>query len=89
MYSVLKLGHESVISYIIASLIVPVIAGIGYLAGFYGFELSIYMKKFKKAPPVVIQNKNKATQNKATQNKYGKTSQNSVKGTSVQGKYKK
>jgi len=50
MYTVLKLGHEYPQSYAIASMVVPIIAALGYAAGFYGFELSVYMKKFKKAP---------------------------------------
>lgn len=76
MYSILKIGHESVLSYVIASSVVIVIAGLGYMAGFYGFVLKVYLKKFNKTPPPPNPGDN-----------YKKTGQNVVKGKSTQSKY--
>lgn len=60
VYFVLRTGNKSVISYICASLIVPVIAMLSYMAGYYGFKLRDYIKPkkvetqpettFKKSP---------------------------------------
>lgn len=58
VYWVVRLIGISVIGYFVALLIVPVLCMLGYMAGFYGFELSKYTKKkvpeqqkeFKKSP---------------------------------------
>lgn len=48
LYPFIRIGHESVWAYVIASLVVPVIAGLGYLAGYFRFEWRAFFKKLKK-----------------------------------------
>jgi hypothetical protein len=48
VYSFIKIGNSSVTAYICATAIVPLIAMLGYLAGYYSFEASILLKKFSK-----------------------------------------
>lgn len=45
MYFILRLGGNSIAAYIIASLAVPIIAMLGYMAGYYGFELMAGLRK--------------------------------------------
>lgn len=50
LYGFIKLGGSSAAAYVIATLIVPAVAMLGYLAGFYGFELRKKSKKPVKMP---------------------------------------
>jgi predicted Na+-dependent transporter len=60
VFFVLRIGNKSIISYIAASLVVPVIAMLSYIAGYYGFKLRDYINPkaaetqqrttFKKSP---------------------------------------
>lgn len=60
LFFIIKAAGEHPIGYILASLTVPLIAMLGYLAGFYGFHITKAMKKedpnkssqpvFKKSP---------------------------------------
>jgi hypothetical protein len=45
VYGFIKLGNESAVAYIGAVLLIPIIAMLGYMAGFYGFELNRRNKK--------------------------------------------
>lgn len=45
LYFIIKLGGGTTIAYIIASLIIPAISMLAYMAGYYGFELGKYFKK--------------------------------------------
>jgi hypothetical protein len=48
VYSFISIGKGSLTGYICATAIVPVIAMLGYLAGFYSFDANIFLKKFSK-----------------------------------------
>ena len=60
LYFIIRAGGETPTGYIIATLVMPIVAMLGYLAGHYGFTLSSYFKKadknksatpsFKKSP---------------------------------------
>lgn len=52
LYFIIRAAGEKPIGYIMASAIIPVIAMLGYLAGFYGFIISKYFKKSDKNKPV-------------------------------------
>lgn len=51
LFFLIKLGNETMQAYIIAWFVVPVLAMLGYLAGYYGFELGSVYRKFVKANP--------------------------------------
>jgi hypothetical protein len=52
LYWFYKLGNESPVSYTLAVLLVPALAGLGYLAGYYGFDFGVfYRKHFVKDEP--------------------------------------
>jgi len=57
LYGFIKLGGSTPVAYAIAALIVPILAMLGYMSGFYGFELS---KHFKKQNNVKTDNRNTA-----------------------------
>jgi hypothetical protein len=48
LYWLLKLGGEATAAYIAASLVVPVVAMLGYMAGYYDFEIRVALKKLMK-----------------------------------------
>lgn len=50
VFFILRLGNKSVLSYILASLAIPFITMLGYLAGFHNFELK---KRIGKADPKI------------------------------------
>lgn len=60
LYFIIRAASEEPIGYVLASLVVPLIALLGYLAGYYGFNITKYLKKenqdkasqpmFKKSP---------------------------------------
>jgi hypothetical protein len=76
LYFIIKIGNRSIISYVIASLTVPVITMLAYLAGYYGFDLKKLIgkkndikattKQFKKSPwnPSVNENPKKSKSKK-------------------------
>ena len=49
LYFIIRLASEQPIGYILASLTVPLIALLGYLAGFYGFSITKHIKKEKQS----------------------------------------
>lgn len=49
LYGFIKLGNESAIAYAAALLLIPLFAMLGYMAGFYGFELNKNKKKNSNA----------------------------------------
>lgn len=49
VYFVVRLFNESIIGYIAAILLIPAVAAIGYLMGFYGIDI---MKKIRKKKPI-------------------------------------
>lgn len=51
LFFLIKLGNEAFSAYILSSLVVPVIAMLGYLSGYYGFEASAFFRRFKKVNP--------------------------------------
>jgi len=52
LYWFYKLGNESPLAYWLAVLLVPLLAGLGYLAGYYGFDFGAFYKKhFAKDQP--------------------------------------
>jgi len=51
LYFIIRLGKSTTQAYVIASLVVPFIAMIAYLAGYYGFEAGKLFKKFSKKQP--------------------------------------
>jgi hypothetical protein len=51
LYFIIRIFHESPLGYVIASLAIPVVAMLGYMAGYYGWNLFKYLKK-EKAKPV-------------------------------------
>lgn len=51
LYFIIKAGNESPMGYISASLIVPLIAFLGYLAGYYGVNITKLVKKSDKNKP--------------------------------------
>ncbi len=48
LYFIIRIAGERLIGYILASLIVPVLAMLGYLSGYYGFSWTRYFKKEDK-----------------------------------------
>jgi len=48
LYFIIRLASGLPIGYILASLVVPLIALLGYLAGFYGFSITKHIKKDKQ-----------------------------------------
>lgn len=48
LYFIIRAGSEKPMAYILASLVVPLIALLGYLAGYYGFNIFKYLKKEDK-----------------------------------------
>lgn len=63
LYFIIRFAGESVPGYIAATLVIPVVAMFGYLAGYYGFELG---KHFKKTPPPVQKEFKKSPWNPTT-----------------------
>jgi hypothetical protein len=51
LFFLLKFGNETTQAYFLAWCIIPVIAMLGYLAGFYGFEVGSIYRKFVKVNP--------------------------------------
>jgi hypothetical protein len=47
LYFIVRLGNETAQGYAIALLVVPVIVMLGYMSGYYGFEMSKYLGKSK------------------------------------------
>lgn len=48
LYTFISAGNETVTAYAVSTAIVPLIAMLGYLAGYYSFDISIYFKKSSK-----------------------------------------
>ena len=48
LYFIIRFLGESPLSYILASLVIPLVAMLGYLAGYYGLEMSKLKKKANK-----------------------------------------
>ena len=48
LFFAIKLFDEKPLGYVIASLIIPVVAMLGYMAGYYGFDIKIFKKADKK-----------------------------------------
>lgn len=51
LYFIIRIGKSTTVSYAVASLVVPVISMLAYLAGYYGFELRSYLNKLSKKEP--------------------------------------
>ena len=45
LFFIIRIASEAPLGYIAACLVIPVIAMLGYLAGFYGFNVTGYLKK--------------------------------------------
>ena len=71
LYFLIKLVGSTTAAYIIASLVVPVVSMLSYMAEYYGFEIGKYLrktprndgKKFEKSPWNPSVNSPKARQN--------------------------
>jgi hypothetical protein len=51
LFVFIKIGKESMAAYLIAWTTVPLTAMLGYLSGYYGFEIRAYYKKIFKIKP--------------------------------------
>ncbi|HHW31307.1 MAG TPA: hypothetical protein GXX20_06485 [Clostridiaceae bacterium] len=81
VFFVLRIGNKSIISYIAASLVVPVITMLSYIAGYYGFKFRDHIKPkgteiqqtstFKKSPwnPSLNEPAQKSKKKKKSNNK--------------------